>query len=91
MRYLKQGLEVGEEIEFGELNHVELKSSSGGVALEAISQGEEEPHVILKESGLDRGESIDLHEDAKLLGLSSGNSFVGSSVWYALPRSVYNE
>ena len=90
MRYLKQGIEVGQKIELGQLSHVELKSSSGGVAIEAISRGDEDEYVILKESGLDGGESVDLHEDAKILGVSSGNSFVGNSLYYCLPVEVYD-
>ena len=89
MRYLKQGIDVGEKIELGQLSNVKLKSSSGGVAIEAISRGEVDEYIILKEGGLNGGESFDLHEDAKLLGVSSGNSFVGNSLWYCLPVEAY--
>jgi len=91
MRYLKQGIDVGKKIELGQLSHVELNSSNGGVMIEAISRGDEDTYVILKESGLDRGESIDLHEDAKVLGVVSVNSFVGNSLYYCIPVEVYGE
>ena len=89
MKYLKQSLEVGDVLKLGELTNVKIGSSTQGVSLEAISQGEESEYVVLKTSDLQRGEEVDVHPDVEVLGLSDGQGIAGQSLWYVIPKEVY--